>query len=63
MGRIEDKAHKACISDVEDYIKEGKWKLRAGGRDMEFPSALIVKSIKPNLVLEIKHPQKLFLLG
>lgn len=58
LGRIEDKAHKACISDVEDYIKEGKWKLRAGGRDMEFPSAIIVKSIKPNLVLEIKHPQK-----
>lgn len=61
LGRIEDKAHKACISDVEDYIKEGKWKLRAGGRDMEFPSALIVKSIKPNLVLEIKHPQKTLL--
>lgn len=61
LGRIEDKAHKTCISDVEDYIKEGKWKLRAGGRDMEFPSALIVKSIKPNLVLEIIHPQKTLL--
>lgn len=58
LSRIEAKAEKTGIKDIEDYIKKGKWKLRAGGRDMVFPSSLKVVETKPNLVLEIENPQK-----
>ena len=58
LTRIIEKANRAGIKDVDDYVKEGKWKLRAGGRDMVFPSSLRVVESKPNLLLEVKNPQK-----
>lgn len=58
LSRIIDKAKRAGINDVDDYVKEGKWKLRAGGRDMVFPSSLRIIESKPNLVIEVKKPQK-----
>lgn len=58
LTRIVEKANRAGIKDIDDYVKEGKWKLRAGGRDMVFPSSLRVVESKPNLLLEVKNPQK-----
>ncbi len=58
LTRIIDKAKNAGISDVDDYVKEGKWKLRAGGRDMKFPSSMKIKETKPNLEIEVVNPQK-----
>lgn len=58
LTRIIDKAKNAGISDVDDYVKEGKWKLRAGGRDMRFPSSMKIKETKPNLEIDVVNPQK-----
>ena len=58
LTRIIDKAKNAGISDVDDYVKEGKWKLRAGGRDMKFPSSMKIMETKPNLEIEVVNPQK-----
>ena len=58
LQRLENQAKKDGVPDVNDYIKERKWKLRAGGRGINFPSSLEVISYKPDLVLQCSKPQK-----
>ena len=58
LGRIEKVTEQAGIKDSKEYIKQGNWKRRAGGRGISFPSYTQVQSIRPNLVLIVKNPQK-----
>ncbi|MBQ8722025.1 MAG: phosphoadenosine phosphosulfate reductase family protein [Paludibacteraceae bacterium] len=58
LTRIEKSVVSSGVKDVDVYIKEGNWKRRAGGRDMKFSSHLLIKSTKPDLILEISNPQK-----
>ncbi len=58
LQRIENIAEKSGIKDIHDYVREGKWKLRAGGRGIDFPSRMEVVSSKTDLILEISNPQK-----
>lgn len=58
LVRIESLTSRAGIKDAKDYIKEGNWKRRAGGRGINFPSYAQVQSVKPDLVIIIKNPQK-----
>lgn len=58
LNRIQSITVKSGIKDVDEYIKTGKWKRRAGGRDMDFPSSLIISNTKPDLVISVTSPQK-----
>lgn len=58
LSRIENITKKSGVSDVNDYIKEGKWKRRAGGRGMSFPSFMEIVSVKPDLKIRCIAPQK-----
>ena len=58
LGRIENITEQAGVKDSKEYIKQGNWKRRAGGRGISFPSYMQVQSIKPNLVMIVKNPQK-----
>lgn len=60
LSRIEEKVYKLSIPDHKEYIASGKWKLRAGGRDMVPDSSLSIISLKPDLVVEIMNPHKTF---
>lgn len=57
LTRIEYITAKSGVKDIDEYIKSGNWKRRAGGRGMDFPSSLLVEAIKPNLVLISNNPQ------
>jgi ferredoxin len=58
LTRIEELTKKEGIKDVDDYIKERKWKLRAGGRGIKFPSFFEIISVKPDLKIRCISPQK-----
>ena len=58
LTRIETLTKKAEIPDVSEYIKSGKWKRRAGGRDITFHSYMEILSTKPDLKIKSISPQK-----
>lgn len=58
ISRIEDITKKSGIKDVDEYIKAGNWKRRAGGRGMSFPSSLRIEAVNPNLKMTAKNPQE-----
>lgn len=58
VSRIEESVKASGVQDVEDYIKEGNWKRRAGGRGIKCMSYLEVLSIKPDLKIKCVNPQK-----
>ena len=58
ISRIEDITKKSGVKDVDEYIKSGNWKRRAGGRGMSFPSSLRIEAVNPNLKMIAKHPQE-----
>lgn len=58
LTRIERRVQDSGVRDVEDYIKQGNWKRRAGGRDMSFPSHLEIKENKPHVTFILTLPQK-----
>lgn len=58
LSRVEDITRKSGVKDIEEYIKSGNWKRRAGGRGMEFPSSLSVEGVKPDLRLISTNPQE-----
>ena len=58
LDRIELFTKNAGIKDVEDYIKAGNWKRRAGSRDMHFPSFMQIKENKPHITFTMFKPQK-----
>lgn len=58
LSRIENITVNSGIKDVEEYIKAGNWKRRAGGRGMNCPSSLEIVSTKPHLKLISNNPQE-----
>ena len=58
ISRIENITKKSGVKDVEEYIKAGNWKRRAGGRGMTFPSMLRIEAVAPNLKMISKNPQE-----
>ncbi len=58
LSRIEEMTKKSGVKDVDDYIKDGNWKRRAGGRGMHFPSSLVIEANKPHLKMTIENPQE-----
>ena len=58
LSRIEEITRKSGIKDINEYIKDGNWKRRAGGRGMAFPSSLVVEAHKPHLKMTINNPQE-----
>jgi 3'-phosphoadenosine 5'-phosphosulfate sulfotransferase (PAPS reductase)/FAD synthetase/formate hydrogenlyase subunit 6/NADH:ubiquinone oxidoreductase subunit I len=58
LTRIESSSKNMGIQDVEEYIKSKNWKLRAGGREIKFPSFMEVISVKPDLIIKCHSPQK-----
>ena len=58
LSRIEDITQKSGVKDIDEYIKAGNWKRRAGGRGMSFPSSLRIVAVNPNLKMISKHPQE-----
>lgn len=58
LSRVRTITEKSGVRDINDYIKTGKWKRRAGGRDMDFPSSLIILETKPDLIISVTSPQK-----
>lgn len=58
ISRIEAITQKSGIKDVDEYIKAGNWKRRAGGRGMSFPSSLRIEATNPNLKMISTQPQE-----
>lgn len=58
LQRIENITSKSGVTDVQEYVKNGNWKRRAGGRGINFPSYLEVVSYKPDLIIQCTNPQK-----
>lgn len=58
LSRVEDIVAKAGIVDPVDYIKEGNWKRRAGGRGLSFPASLDMFFDKKKLIINCVNPQK-----
>jgi len=58
LSRVESIVNKAGIVDAKDYIKEGNWKRRAGGRGLSFPSSTEIIPNKKELTIKCICPQK-----
>ncbi len=58
LSRVEKIVDKAGIVDAKDYIKEGNWKRRAGGRGLSFPSSMEIIPDKKELTINCINPQK-----
>ncbi|MFA6831992.1 MAG: phosphoadenosine phosphosulfate reductase family protein [Bacteroidaceae bacterium] len=58
VTRIENITKRSGVRDVDEYIKAGNWKRRAGGRGMSFSSSMLIESIRPHLQMKIKNPQE-----
>ena len=58
LCRIENSVQNSGIQDVQEYIKAGNWKRRAGGRGIKTSSFLEIVSIKPDLRIKCVNPEK-----
>ena len=58
LDRIEKVTKDSGIKDIKEYVKQGNWKRRGGGRGLKFPSFLQIKESKPNIIFSITNPQK-----
>lgn len=58
LDRIEKSVKSSGINDVNEYIKMGNWKRRAGSRELAFPSFMQIKEKKPHLTFNLTKPQK-----
>lgn len=58
LSRVKKATIKSGVEDVNEYIKKGNWKRRAGGRGISFPSYMEIISNKPDLKIRCISPQK-----
>ena len=58
LTRVEKVVKQAGIVDARDYIKEGKWKRRAGGRGISFDSYMEITPNKNEIIIKCINPQK-----
>ena len=57
LSRIEKWAKTAGVKDIEDYVKERKWKFRASGNILGKKSSLSIEKVTPDFVAKIKGGQ------
>ena len=57
LSRIEKWAKTAGVKDIEDYVKERKWKFRASGNILGKKSSLTIEKVTPDFVAKIKGGQ------
>lgn len=57
LNRIEKITKKSGVIDIDNYIGQGNWKRRAGGRGIEFPSHMEILSVKPDMKIKCSNPQ------
>ena len=58
LERIEKQAKECGVIDIADFVKERKWKFRASGDYLKNDSSIIVKSVTPTLIAQIKNGKK-----
>ena len=58
LDRLTTFTNHAGIKDVEEYIKSGNWKRRAGGRDIQSKTRLQVIKTRPDLVIKVYSPKQ-----
>lgn len=58
LSRVEKIVDKAGIVDARDYIKDGNWKRRAGGRGIISPSSMEIAVNKKIVTITCSNPQK-----
>lgn len=58
INKLENILTEAKVSGVKNYIKKGKWKMRAGGRDVKNSSSVNFISASPDFKAIIKNPQE-----
>lgn len=58
IERLKKTLTNAKVSGIENYIKEGKWKMRAGGRDIKCESSMNIVSTSPDLQVMIDSPRE-----
>jgi 3'-phosphoadenosine 5'-phosphosulfate sulfotransferase (PAPS reductase)/FAD synthetase/formate hydrogenlyase subunit 6/NADH:ubiquinone oxidoreductase subunit I len=56
--KIKEIVRKSGIKDVENYIKEGNWKIRAGGRTIDSKSSLNIISTTPDFKAVLTNSQE-----
>lgn len=56
--KIKNVVDKSGVKDIDNYIKEGNWKIRAGGRFIENESILNILELKPNFKAIIANPSE-----
>lgn len=58
LTRIENGAKEGGIKDVDDYIKERKWKFRASGNYIkEHKTTIAFSGVTPNFVAKVQNPK------
>ncbi|MDR0606146.1 MAG: phosphoadenosine phosphosulfate reductase family protein, partial [Bacteroidales bacterium] len=57
IGKIRDSLKKQNISGIDNYIKLGNWKMRAGGRNIESNSSVNIISTNPDFKAILHNPQ------
>lgn len=56
--KIKEIVRKSGVKDVENYIKAGNWKIRAGGRTIESKSSLNIISTTPDFKAVLTNSQE-----
>lgn len=60
LNRITKAVEKSGVKDIREYIKDGKWKLRAGGRDIICNSNLEIITTSPDFKAVLTAPKESF---
>lgn len=55
---IENSLHNNNVEGVQNYIKTGRWKMRAGGRDLTTKSTVNIVSIGPTFKAILHNPKE-----
>ncbi|MDR2510860.1 MAG: hypothetical protein LBC89_00020, partial [Bacteroidales bacterium] len=56
--KIKEIVRRAGVKDVENYIKEGNWKIRAGGKNIDSKSSLNIISTTPDFKAVLTNSQE-----
>lgn len=55
---IENRLHSNNVEGIQNYIKTGRWKMRAGGRDLKVKSTVNIISINPTFKAILHNPKE-----
>lgn len=58
LDRLIDLAKQRNIPNLDEYIKDHKWKLRASGNSLSNKTSVIIKQQNPSFVVSVKNSQK-----